>query len=619
MAVHAAQNICGISDSHNISGKLLEAAFKCNIKKDSKSLVDKVFIKSPEEIDVLVHDMTFEDERAFWDFVDTVSMDRSTDFDFINKKKRAYLFNDSPAYVDKLYVGVIEDEDERRKIDNLQRVAKILNNAWEDIYVEQLPMSENIYSTMLFLPNAFIIPGDRFRECYYWDSYWTIEGLLNTGMYKTAVGMVENFIYLIETYGFIPNGTRTYYLNRSQPPYFPMMLLALYRHVPFKDVKDVLEKGIRAAEKEHAFFMNHRKITVRKGGRPYVLNIYKVDTSTPRPESYTEDKILAMEREPGTEQELWSDIKSAAESGWDFSTRWMDGQKTDLGTTRTSKIIPTDLNAIMYANELIISRLSEMLGSSEDAYRFKRKADMRLKAINTILWNPDEGIWNDYDYVREKHTSSGFYVSNLVPMCYGISPPTESITVYDILGKFSKEIFGREGGMPASGENNKESNQQWDYPNVWPPLVHIMTFFLERIGEREMALHMARTLIEHISVSTTVEDEKLRGIFEKYDCERTGQSGYKGEYSPQKGFGWTNGVAIHFLNEFSTDLMTNKSHTESYKNVIDLISKKIESREVPRHHTPEKCLLLDNKLPSYPPLNSEIVIQEPATKSIKVG
>ena len=74
------------------------------------------------------------------------------------------------------------------------------------------------------LPRPFVVPGGRFREPYYWDTYWVVKGLLVSGMTSTVKGMIENFIYMVRSIGFVPNGARIYYLNRSQPPYLVYLL-----------------------------------------------------------------------------------------------------------------------------------------------------------------------------------------------------------------------------------------------------------------------------------------------------------------------------------------------------------------------------------------------------------
>jgi alpha,alpha-trehalase len=76
------------------------------------------------------------------------------------------------------------------------------------------------YSSLLTMPQPYVVPGGRFREIYYWDSYFTMLGLVESGRQDLVTGMVRDFAYLIDTFGHVPNGARTYYLSRSQPPFF---------------------------------------------------------------------------------------------------------------------------------------------------------------------------------------------------------------------------------------------------------------------------------------------------------------------------------------------------------------------------------------------------------------
>ncbi|KAF5834314.1 trehalase-domain-containing protein [Dunaliella salina] len=80
--------------------------------------------------------------------------------------------------------------------------------------------------TLLPLPRPFVIPGDRFRECYNWDSFWIVQGLLASGLHTTARDLVVNLLSLVDTVGHIPNGARSYYTNRSQPPLISAMVMA---------------------------------------------------------------------------------------------------------------------------------------------------------------------------------------------------------------------------------------------------------------------------------------------------------------------------------------------------------------------------------------------------------
>jgi len=79
-------------------------------------------------------------------------------------------------------------------------------------------------SSALSLPAPYVVPGGRFREIYYWDSYFTMLGLKADGQQPLIDSMLADFESLIARYGFIPNGTRTYYLGRSQPPFLSLMV-----------------------------------------------------------------------------------------------------------------------------------------------------------------------------------------------------------------------------------------------------------------------------------------------------------------------------------------------------------------------------------------------------------
>ncbi len=71
-----------------------------------------------------------------------------------------------------------------------------------------------------YLPRNYpmIVPGGRFRESYYWDSWWIVRGLLVCDMHATALNVINNLLDDIDNFGFVPNGGRIYYLDRSQPP-----------------------------------------------------------------------------------------------------------------------------------------------------------------------------------------------------------------------------------------------------------------------------------------------------------------------------------------------------------------------------------------------------------------
>ena len=57
---------------------------------------------------------------------------------------------------------------------------------------------------------------------------------------------------------------------------------------------------------------------------------------------------------------LYSSIASGAESGWDFSSRWL--RSDSLSSIRTLGIIPADLNAIICQNEATLAKFYRLIG-----------------------------------------------------------------------------------------------------------------------------------------------------------------------------------------------------------------------------------------------------------------
>ncbi|HEX6243129.1 MAG TPA: trehalase family glycosidase, partial [Polyangiales bacterium] len=149
------------------------------------------------------------------------------------------------------------------------------------------------YSSRIALPHRYVVPGDRFRELYYWDSYFTMLGLLESGRHDLVEDMVKNFAWLIDRFGHIPNGSRTYYVSRSQPPFFALMVeLLAEREGPAAYARFRVQ-----LEREYAFWMDgsatlapnqaHRRVVRLSDGS--LLNRYWDDKATPRDESYLED------------------------------------------------------------------------------------------------------------------------------------------------------------------------------------------------------------------------------------------------------------------------------------------------------------------------------------------
>lgn len=407
--------------------------------------------------------------------------------------------------------------------------------------------------TMVSLKNAFVIPGSRFREVYYWDSYWVIRGLVVSKMLVTARGMVENLLSMVESYGFVPNGARKYYLNRSQPPFLSEMVKTLVEEAG--DLK-LVEKALPMLVIEHTFWTSSPHVVRVEDakGTVHSLSRYFADWSSPRPECAIIDMAVAMRVPESKRPQLYNDIATAAETGWDFSSRWME-DRYNLSTLRTSKILPADLNAYLYQMEKNIELFAKLVGDVKTRRAFAKKAEARRAAIEAIFWNEDMKQWNDYwlpenycevdEAVKFDRSSQNnlVYASNFVPIWCGLLPHER---VESFVAALKSSGLLQPAGIATS---LIQTGQQWDYPNGWAPLQHMIIEGLHSTRSKaaknlaeEMAVRWLRT-----NYATFLATGAMQ---EKFDVREYGISGGGGEYTDQTGFGWSNGVVLALFDQF---------------------------------------------------------------------
>lgn len=394
-------------------------------------------------------------------------------------------------------------------------------------------------SSLIPLPNPYVVPGGRFREVYYWDSYFTMLGLVESGRTDLVRSMLDNFAHLVRTVGHIPNGNRTYYLSRSQPPYFAAMV-GLYARAT--DTTQAL-RYLEAMEREHAFWMAgaasvpaghaQRRVVRLRDGR--VLNRYWDDRPEPRPESHREDFTLAQSIPVAQRQTLYRHIRASAESGWDFSSRWMR-DSTDLRTLETTELVPVDLNSLLYNLERTISAFRAFRGQAGDAEAarlFAAAATSRRNALLAVAFEPDSGFFYDYRWRSSARVVDRPTLAAAAPLYFGLATPEQARAVAARLDR----DFLREGGFVTT---LIRSGQQWDAPNGWPPLQWLAMEGTRRYGRADVANRArARWLLVNRAVYG------LTGkMTEKYDVMDLSRQAGGGEYPNQDGFGWTNGVGL---------------------------------------------------------------------------
>ena len=398
--------------------------------------------------------------------------------------------------------------------------------------------SADARSSLIPLPNSYVVPGGRFREVYYWDSYFTMLGLVQSGRTDLVKDMLDNFAHLINTVGHIPNGNRTYYLSRSQPPYFAAMVGLYARATDNAHALPYLD----AIEKEYAFWMDgadtlavgHAYRRVVRLSDSVVLNRYWDDSNEPRPESYRPDVEIGQTLPESLRATFYRNARATAESGLDFSSRWMRNPK-DLRTLETIDLIPVDLNALLYNAERAIAGLRSLRRRPRDgevAHRFNVKADRRRLAIRA-MYDSKEGFFFDRRWPTGELVTDRPTLAAAAPLYFGIATDEQGKRVAARL----ERDFLKPGGFVTT---TFMTGQQWDAPNGWPPLEWLTIEGVRRYGRADLADKAATRWLALIQ-RTYRETGRM---MEKYDVVNTNRKAGGGEYPTQDGFGWTNGVVL---------------------------------------------------------------------------
>jgi len=416
-----------------------------------------------------------------------------------------------------------------------------IDRLW-DVLTRKTPVAPP-YSSALPLPHPYVVPGGRFREMYYWDSYFTMLGLAESGRQDLLTDMVRDFAYLIDTYGHIPNGARTYYLSRSQPPFFFAMVGLLGKDDPASAYAQYLPQ----LKREYAFWMQgapalrpgnaHRHAVAMPDGS--ILNRYWDDKDTPRDESYAEDVEVARTSGRPAAQ-VFRNLRAAAESGWDFGSRWFEDGATRK-TIDTIEIIPIDLNSLLYGLESAIHSGCERQGDTACASDFAHRAQVRRQAIDRYLWDGTRGAYFDYRWTR-KTPVTRISAATLYPLFFGVASQSQATGVAQAV---TRDLL-QPGGIVTTP---LRTGQQWDSPNGWAPIQWIAIDGLRRNGQPALAEAIACRWM--VSVQDVYRQSGK--LVEKYDVVTTGRSGGGGEYPTQDGFGWTNGVIRKLLVLYPAD------------------------------------------------------------------
>ncbi len=473
------------------SGPLFEAVQKSGIFPDSKTFVDSVPRTDPIKIDQYFREQSGNDNFDLKAFVE-------------------YHFR-VPGKQDEVPVPKFDSMDEH------------IAHLWE--VLSRSPDEEvSPHSTLIPLPHPYVVPGGRFREIYYWDTYFTSLGLAESGHIEMVKNLARNFGYQIMQFGHVPNGNRVYYLSRSQPPFTVLLVDLLTQY----DDPNAYKEFLPALEREYRFWTEKRSVDMGNG---MMMTRYYDDNPVPREESYREDYELQEGLDEESSVQLMRHIRAACESGWDFSSRWFR-DPMDLSTIRTADLLPVDLNTLIWYLE---SRLAEW--TQKDMYA--EAAKQTRFAFDQYFWNQKEGFYFDYDFKSGNQTLE-WTLAAAYPLFLKIAEPKQAAHVAGHL----KDKFLKAGGMVTTLH---ETGQQWDAPNGWAPLQWVCVQGLVNYGYDELAREIAsRWVMLNDSVF-----QRTGKMMEKYNVVDLSLHAGGGEYPLQDGFGWSNGVVVAMKKKFN--------------------------------------------------------------------
>ena len=378
--------------------------------------------------------------------------------------------------------------------------------------------------TLIGLPHPYTTPcvTNDFQELYYWDTYFTNVGLLIWGKTEYAKNNIENMFYLIEKYGFMPNGSRTFYLNRSQPPFLSQMVRDLFEVT--KD-KEWLERAYKILTTEYNFWQTKRVADNGLNGYTgYEIwdNIFESNYKYfVKRTGYSPEGEIDYE----LQKKIYLATVSVCESGWDCNSRFKaEGHLYNA----------IDLNSLIYGIEENMRYFSSVLENGDEELWEKRKQERQEKM--QLMWNKERELFMDYNFETNEFSNYAS-VASFYPMYAKLATKEQAEKTVKLFDSLDLEY-----GISA-GEPNPEWNCQWDYPNIWAPLQFVMYKALMNYGYVNEAKIVAQKYVGLVESNF----EKSDNLWEKYD----GNTGEKAtlEYKAAPMIGWTAGVYIFFNKE----------------------------------------------------------------------
>jgi alpha,alpha-trehalase len=460
--------------------------------------------------EAVAHQHLFADDKTFAD-----AIPRGRPESILAEYRALPAGSDLRTFVGRHFIVPGEPPEAERVVPG-QTLSEHIEALWDRLRREPAPQVPG--SSLIALSHPYLVPGGRFRELYYWDSYFTMLGLEASGRRDLTQSLAANFADLAARFHLIPNGNRTYYLSRSQPPFLSLMVDLIRAHggdpAPYQ----------AALRTEYAYWLDQTPGTRHRVSLPdgSTLERYYDRLDSLRPEARLEDEIAAQQagRPAGA---VYRDLRSAAESGWDFSSRWLDDGRT-LATIHTTDVVPVDLNCLLW-------HLESTLGLTQAAER-------RRIALQRYCWSETAQFFCDYR-IGSGQPSPRLSLAGVFPLYFHLASPAQARAVAERL----RRSFLQPGGLVTTLES---TGQQWDAPNGWAPLEYMAIIGLLNYGQQDLAREIAR---RWMALNAAVY-RRTGKLMEKYNVVDLQLPGGGGEYPGQDGFGWTNGVLAALLQRY---------------------------------------------------------------------
>jgi alpha,alpha-trehalase len=403
-------------------------------------------------------------------------------------------------------------------------IAATLRAFVQEHWEETLRVHREDEGDMIGLPLPYVVPcrKDRFQELYYWDTYFACLGLIESGRTDLAIFALRDFLHLVKRFGFIPNGSRTFYLNRSQPPY----LAALVQRLGAQELgPELMAEAVSALKAEYHFWQSRRNT-------PTGLAHYgNHATEEQLRQFFIQVRQRANLKGQTGEEQLWesSHTLAEAESGWDFTPRFEH---------RCNDFCAVDLNSNLFLYETLLAGVTN--GSERE--NWEKRAEERRQRMTSFCWDQKSGAFFDFDFANGRHGQM-LAASTFHPLWAGLATPEQAALVREKALPRLELAFGVVPCEPGP----REAVFQWDAPNVWPCLQAIVYRGLARYGYREDAERIARKYIGVVWRGF----QETGDLWEKYNAEN-GSTKTKAEanYITPAMMGWTAGVlmdALRFL------------------------------------------------------------------------